>query len=146
MDREGGRKVEVGAVKHHIKVRRSNRGWKARPAREGNIRPAPSPNLKEDSITRLKEQNCKTEHQSNFILTIVHGLLEKAFCIQVVNVYHHSYIAHHHFCLFNPLSGLYFCGSSAGARTPFSSNNLASDPSWCIVIRISHPPTNSFST
>lgn len=36
--------------------------------------------------------------------------------------------------------------SSAGTTTPFSSNIFAKDPSLCMLIKISHPPTNSLST
>jgi hypothetical protein len=36
--------------------------------------------------------------------------------------------------------------SSAGTKTPFSSNNFAKLPSWCIDMRISVPPMNSLST
>lgn len=36
--------------------------------------------------------------------------------------------------------------SSAGTTTPFSSNIFAKEPSLCMLIKISHPPTNSLST
>ena len=45
-----------------------------------------------------------------------------------------------------PRTSIYFCSPSAGTTTFFSSNILASEPSWCIDMRISQPPMNSFST
>jgi hypothetical protein len=39
-----------------------------------------------------------------------------------------------------------FCSASAGTTTPFSSSIFANDPSWCMLMRISQPPTNSLST
>lgn len=37
------------------------------------------------------------------------------------------------------------CSPSAGTTTFFSSSIFASEPSWCIDMRISQPPTNSLS-
>jgi hypothetical protein len=49
--------------------------------------------------------------------------------------------------LFFPLFISYGCDpGSAGTTTPFSSSIFASEPSWCIVMRMSQPPMNSLST
>lgn len=45
-----------------------------------------------------------------------------------------------------PVCGVYFCSPSAGTTTPFSSSIFANEPSWCMLMRISHPPMNSLST
>jgi hypothetical protein len=41
---------------------------------------------------------------------------------------------------------LYGFSSPAGTTTPFSSSIFASDPSWCMLMRMSQPPMNSLST